>query len=46
MLLASATAKQGGVLAISSVHIGQTSFVVAAVTEGPPLSKDTTELRS
>jgi len=33
---------------ISSLHIGHTSFVLAAVTDGPlfPFSSDTLELRS
>lgn len=31
---------------ISSVQIGQTSLELAAVTEGPPFSNDTLELRS
>lgn len=31
---------------ISSLQIGQTSLELAAVTDGPPFSKDTLELKS
>ena len=31
---------------ISSLQIGQTSLELAAVTDGPPFSKDTIEFRS